>query len=301
MSAFGGSLGFKLGLGWREQQRNGELPPLKGGLYALLQRSGFGYCEFGVGACADPGEQPLLRHESQACRDCGLGVALHPYLPPPYNPAFFGVTPQSCEVVGLVLRAASTAVRITGRPAHLNLHPAESAYEPASDDPQSLRVELLRRSQLFFAALQQAARRHPQVRPVAEHQVPPAPQERIIRVGDTWPELLRVVEGTALGLCWDTGHYLLSVERHGQGERPPAEFVSRVGAVHLHDVVEGADHCVISAGSSRLRDYVGQLLGSGFTGGITLEYSARAIRAAGSFERVVEGSLDALSRWGIGP
>jgi hypothetical protein len=36
---------------------------------------------------------------------------------------------------------------------------------------------------------------------------------------------------------------------------------------------------------------------AGFGGAVTLEYSPEAIRRAGSFERVIEQSLAALSAW----
>jgi sugar phosphate isomerase/epimerase len=135
------------------------------------------------------------------------------------------------------------------------------------------------------------------VRPVIEHQLAAKPGERIIRIGDTYEELLRLVDGLDVGVCWDTGHYLLAVDRHGQAERPPAEFVRRVEHVHLHAVVGGVDHCVIEPGSRGLPAYLRMLAREGFSGSLTLEYSAAAILAGGSYEAAVDRSLGALEAY----
>jgi sugar phosphate isomerase/epimerase len=291
------SLGFKLALGWREQQRRGELPPYDGDLYEYLRQNGLDYIEFSVGACLDRGEVSLLRQEAFACADAGLAVSLHPYLGAPYNPALFGEAPEAVRALEAVLAAGSTASEVTGSLTRLVVHPASISYQAAAGDMAALRRLLLARSQAFFAAAEERLTRLPKVRAVVEHQVPPAPGEAIIRIGDTYAELLEAVRNVSLGLCWDTGHYLLSVRRCGQSVVPLDEFLRRVEAVHLHDVVGESDHQIISPRSSQLRDYVCMLRESGFSGGITLEYSTEAIRAAGSLERVVTESVAALSSW----
>jgi sugar phosphate isomerase/epimerase len=179
------------------------------------------------------------------------------------------------------------------------LHPAELPYGDGAADLPALRRGLLERSRGFFAAAVERLAGSPSgVRVVVEHQVPPAPREAVIRIGDTYAELLEVVAAVDLGLCWDTGHYLLSVQRRGQDPLPPDAFLRRVELVHLHDVTSAQwDHQVIRRGSEPLRRYVQLLCQAGFSGGVTLEYSAEAIRSAGSFERVIADSLDALSAW----
>jgi sugar phosphate isomerase/epimerase len=295
------SLGFKLALGWREQQQRGELPRFEGDLYAHLQRAGFGYFEFSTGTCADAAEVALLTREAAACHDAGLAVSFHPYLPPPHNPAFFGQRPEPRAAIESILRAAAVAAEVSGSPVRIVLHPAEMSHRAEETDVPGLRSVLLRRSQEFFTAmeerLRQGAAERPPVSVAVEHQVPPVPTETVIRIGDTYEELLAVVAPVGFGLCWDTGHYLLSVKRHGQSARPPEEFLRRVEAVHLHAVVGETDHQVIAKRSSRLRGYVALLREAGFGGAVTLEYSAEAIRRAGSFERVIEQSLAALSAW----
>ncbi|MHC5034169.1 MAG: TIM barrel protein [Planctomycetota bacterium] len=290
-------LGFKIQLGWCEQASE-HLPCVDADLYALLRARGFDYVEFGVGTCTDDGELALLRREAAACAEAGLGVSLHPYLPGAFNPACFGETGESRAVIDSVLGAGSIVAGITGRSGHLNLHPAElqhDALELAA--AASLRQRLLARSRRFFAALEERARGHALVRPVVEHQVPPGNGEPTIRIGDTCAELLEVVADTDLGFCWDTGHYLASVERYGQADPPPDDFVRRVEAVHLHDLVAAQDHQPVSPASARLGGCVRTLLAVGFSGGVTLEYSAAAIAAAGGFEPVIADSLRVLTQW----
>ncbi len=290
-------VGFKLQLGWREQVRRGELPAPGGELYGLLRGSGLAYVEFGVGSCRRPAEQALLRREAAGCRQWNLGATIHPYLGGQENPAHFGESAEPEAALESVLRAAALAAQTVDGPCGLVLHPAEASYQQGAR-PAPLRARLLERSQRFAAALARAAgERFPRVEPALEHQVPPAPDERIIRIGDTFRELLQAVAGTGLGLCWDTGHYLLSVERHGQAGRPPAQFVGRVRMVHLHDVVEGRDHRIVSRGSKDVREHLLTLREAGFRGRVTLEYSAEAIAEAGGFEPVIEQSLDALRGW----
>ncbi len=300
MAGFAGPLDFKLPLDWREQQGLGVLPRFDGDLYAFLREAGFGYLEFGMGACVDEGESALLRREAALCREGGLGVALHPYLRGAHNPASFGESPEALSVVESVLGAASAVAAICGVRVPVVLHPAESSYEGDEQHAAAFRGELLRRSRLFFAEMERRARTaHASVEPVAEHQVPPAPGESVMRIGDTYRELLEVVGVGGLGICWDTGHYLLSVERHGQSERPSDDFLRLVRRVHLHDVVDGQDHRVVSAGSHRLRDYMRLLQERGFASGTTLEYSAGAIRSAGGLKRAIEKSVAAIAAWAI--
>jgi sugar phosphate isomerase/epimerase len=293
----GASFGYKLQLGWREQQRLGELPACRSELYALLADSAFCYVEFSVGPCRAPDEMDLLREETRRCASHGLGVALHPYLRAADNPACFGETRESGQVAGLLADAAALAAGATGLPCALVVHPAEVRCGADAGPLDGRRQQLADRSHAFLAALEEAAGSRSGVVPLAEHQVPPAPGENVIRIGDTFAELLQVVDGLDLGLCWDTGHYLLSVERHGQAAVPPGTFVERVRAVHLHDVVEGKDHCIVSAGSERLARHMRLLLGTGFDGGVTFEYSAEAMREAGSFEAVIARSLEAFGAW----
>lgn len=299
-NAFPQPLGLKVPLAWREDQARGKLPALSGDVYSFLRGCGFGFVEFAAASCADQGEAALLRREAAACRQAGLSVALHPYLWGSCNPAHFGQRPECAEALQAVLRAASTAAELCAAPVTVILHPAEARCEPAGAAPSALRAELLERSRLFFAeAERRLAASHPGVLVTAEHQLPSQADEPVIRIGDTCAELLDSVAGTALGLCWDTGHYWLGVERYGQPEPPPAEFLERVRHVHLHDVVGGADHRVVGPQSARVRGYVETLQRNAFTGTITLEYALDAIQAAGGIEKVAREAPGILAGWGV--
>jgi sugar phosphate isomerase/epimerase len=299
MRDFPASLGFKLNLDWREAQKRGKLPAFDGDLYALLKRSGFDYFEFSTDVCTDEAELADLGREVQACAACGLGVALHPYVRIPPYPAGSTEIPEAAEVIEPILSAASMAAEATDHSAHMILHSAGTSLDSEPADRTDLRKELVHRSKMFFAQLEKrAAEAYPCVRPLVEHHVPPIPEwEPMILIGDTYAELLDVVAHVGLGICWDTGHYIGAILRHGQDEHPPEEFLRRVEGMHLHDVVDGVDHCLISQDSLLVRDYVQTMLARGFRGGMTLEYGSGAINATGSFERVIGDSTRLLAEW----
>ncbi len=287
-------LGFKLALGWRGDCEDGRLPRVAD-LYGLLAGAGFDYFEFGVGTGLDPQEGRILAAEVDACRAAGLAVALHPYLGSGAGPACFEEAPEAAQVLDAALTAAEATAAATGQDVPVVFHPAECAYDASEPDVPALRARLLQASQAFVQEADRQSRRRSGVVPVIEHQLPPVPGETVIRIGDTSRELMAVASGTELGLCWDTGHYLLSVERHGQPLRPAGEFVRRVTHVHLHDVVDGIDHCVFTRFSAGPRRLLQLLLDQGFSGRVTLEYSGAAIMATGSFEPVLAASLEALA------
>ena len=293
-NAFPQALGLKLLLTWRQEQARGELPDFPGGLYRFLRDCGFHFVELATGPCVTQDEVDLLLGEAVACRDAGLALAIHPYLRGPHNPAHFGLLSEPDEALSAMLRAASAA------PATIVLHPAEARCDPGSVERAPLRAELLQRSRLFFAeAERRIAASHPGVTLIVEHQLPTRPDEPVIRIGDTCAELLDSVAGTALGLCWDTGHYWLGVERYGQPDPPPAAFVSRVRHVHLHDVVAGTDHRIVRPESARVRGYMDVLQRSGFRGTVTLEYAWDAIQSSGGIEKVAREAAGILAGWGV--
>jgi len=291
------SVGLKLQLGWRDQQGRGQLPPCRDELYGLLAEAGFDYFEFGTGTLRDEAQLGRLRSECRACAGAGLAVAIHPYLGGKENPAFFGMSPEAEAAARSVVTAAALASRIAGGTVRLVLHPAEMPCRPEEQDLVERRRRPFEASKRYFNRIAELVAAHPSVEPLVEHQVPPVEGEGVIRIGDTYAELTALLDGSKLGICWDTGHYILSIARHGQPGMPSDAFVRRVREVHLHDVAEGEDHRIVRRDSALPRAYIRMLLERGFTGAVTLEYSARAMLAEGSFEGVLERSLDALSAW----
>lgn len=287
LDAFPAALGFKLPLDWRGRGDSG-LPADAEDLYSLLAGCGYRFVEFATDSCTGRAERELLLAEARRCADAGLGVAFHPYLRGPYNPAGYGRSPEAAEAVQAYLGVAARVADVAGGPVIVNVHPAETRYEPDGNDRASLRDDLLERSRLYFAEIERRlANDGGAVQVVAEHQLPTGVDEPTIRIGDTCAELLQAVAGTDTPLAWDTGHYIIAVARYGQPDPPPAEFVQRVRHVHLHDVTDGVDHRVVGRESDRVRGYVQLLLSSGFTGTVTLEYAWDAVQAAGGLESVI--------------
>lgn len=209
------ALGFKLPLDWRGRA------PGDGDLYGLLASCGYRFVEFGAGDCTGRGEADLLMSEARRCAAEGLGVAFHPYPGGPCNPAQYGRRPEAEESLRAILELAAAASGITDGPVTVNLHPAALQYDPSGSDRAALRADLLERSRLYFAEIERRlADGGAGVRVVAEHQLPTGVDEPTIRVGDTCAELLQVVAGTGVPLCWDTGHYIIGVARYGQPDPP---------------------------------------------------------------------------------
>ena len=292
--------GVKLPAGWRRDPAWEEAIRHTGNILERICALGFGYVEYGVGTLEDGGERTLLEKEIRACAGTGLGVALHPYFGDQARIAAFDSTSGCRRALGRIVRACENAAEIIAPPVVLNTHLAEAPWDPEKVDPELFREELRRQSRLYLGELRRRIDGSAGfVRVVIEHQVPPAPEENLMRIGDTSAELFRVVEPTDLEVCWDTGHYLLAVERHGQSIDPPRRFLGRVGHVHLHDVVDGADHRPISSSSERLRSWLERLVRAGFNGGITLEYDHRAVANEGGLLAVLEGAMGRFREWGI--
>lgn len=262
-----------------------------------LAEAGVDYLEHACGSLADAEERRLLAGAASDCGARGLGMAMHPYLGGEFNPARFGRSPRCREAVERILSSAADAASVTGRQTVVVLHPAEADRDPRRDRDRQ-RQRLLAVSRRFARELEAKARPlGPQVVVAMEHQVPPNPGEELLRIGDTFEELLQAVGDTDLPLCWDTGHYLLAVERHGQDPYPPDEFLDRVEHVHLHAVIDGQDHRPVTSHSDVLERYLRSLWQRGFGGGVTLEYAADGVAREGGLTQALEGTLRVLRRW----
>jgi len=292
------SVGFKLPLGPAEDPAWKAAFGSVKDMHGFLADLGFCYAEYPVGSLEDPREVQLFEDEARSCARRGMGVALHPYFGREVNAANFDSGPGCRNALCRVLDCASGAASITGRPVVAVFHPAGGPFDPAVTTEQECRSSMMRQSRLFLSELEKRAASLPaEVLVVIEHQVPPSHAENVVRIGDTYEELLEAVRGTGLPLCWDTGHYLRSVAVWGQPVDPSEGFVRRVAHVHLHDVVNGRDHCPISEGSGLLAGYMQRLRGVGFRGSITLEYSPEDIEGAGGLEKVAPRSMALLREW----
>ncbi|NLW49831.1 MAG: sugar phosphate isomerase/epimerase [Candidatus Brocadiaceae bacterium] len=289
-------LGFKLPLDWRTYVEDGRLPAPPDDLYAFLCRAGFAYVEFSTRTLQDEPERALLTREAAACAGACLRTYLHPYTRGETNPAAFGPGEEVRPALTAILRGAADVAKGTGAPVRLVIHPAEARHDPSLGAPDDYRRTLLDRSRAYFAVMAGlCAEEYPQVRPAVEFQMPAPHDSTIIRIGDVSDELLEASAG--LPLCLDVGHYLLAVDCHAQAPVPPEALLRRVAAVHLHDVVDGRDHQIISERSGRARACLRALLDTGYAGGVTLEYGLAAIGDAGGIAPIVERSLAVLGAW----
>lgn len=266
----------------------------------FLFEVGVDYVEYPVGHLDDNGEAELIYEAASACGKLGMGVAIHPYVSGKHNPANYSENSPCHTTMRRALHLAKRAHEATGKKTIVVFHPAAMSYD-AETDLDKLRQRLLDRSRAFARELErESAAAGPGVMAVLEHQVPPNPDEQLIRIADNFEALLAVTRDTSVPLCWDTGHYLLAVERHGQDLYPPQEFVDRVEHVHLHAVTEGRDHRPVVTESEVPRNYLQSLWRRGFTNGITLEYSVEGLDEAGGLKKVVEESASLLRKWSAG-
>lgn len=289
-------LGFKLPLGWRAYAEGGHLPQPASDLHASLSDAGFVFFEVSTSTLRAEAERDMLRGEAASCAAAGLRIALHPYTKGAENPAAFGLSGEAQAAMVAMLRGAGEAGGAMQQSVPMVLHPAEAKHEPPEGLFGDYRRRLLGRSRAYFTVLAEfCATEFGAVRPAVEFQMPTDEGSPVIRIGDTSDELLEASAG--LPLCLDVGHYLLSVDRYGLPPVPPDALLRRVEAVHLHDVVDGRDHRILTARSGRARACIEALLGVGYGGNVTLEYSMAAIRDAGNFESVIAQSNEALATW----
>jgi sugar phosphate isomerase/epimerase len=296
------SLGLKLPLGWRDAVARGVLPAVSSDPYGLLATLGFGHVEFGTALALGQEESPtaLVRAESAECCARGLAVALHlgPTGGEELAAAWFRGPGLPETAARTVARVAAAAAEASGGPVPVVMHPAQLALPPEAGSEESARARLAAASGAFFAlAAGHAGCSGAEVRVVAEHQLPPDPGEPLLRVGDRPGELVELADAGGVGICWDTGHWLLAAARYGGALTPGADYLRRVAHVHLHDVVEGRDHRPVARGSGVLREFVGLLVERRFSGGVTLEYAPDVFMGGADIRALLQGSVEALVEW----
>lgn len=228
------------------------------------------------------------------CLKSGLKMNLHPYTNGEHNPACFKdeegnvARETGCHFLEISHRAS----RIQGKRTVLILHGASTAEIQDSSLGREEKRFFQERSNRFFKWLERYAdEKKLNVLIVSELQIAPSPEEHFSRIGDSYAEVLKTVEGTKIGLCWDTGHAYFSHLRKGIPLIPPEDFIKRVRHVHLHDVRAGEDHQPLSAGTIPLPKYLALLRRFNFCGDITLEFSPQAIASVGRFEEVMRDCL----------
>jgi sugar phosphate isomerase/epimerase len=246
--------------------------------------------EFGVEAVETPvgpetDGQVLMDHIA-TCQSHGLLVSLHPYTEgTAYNPACYADEQDNpCrELHEHFFDLAAEAARRQDGPTVVNIHSAAASSEHD-------RADLIDQSVRFFQWARRACA--PEVRPVAELQIRPNPDEPLHRIGDDYAELLEVVERSACGACWDFGHAVMNTRRFDLPLDPPTALLSKFVHVHCHDV-DRDDHEPLVFGNVPWRRFLDVLGGVGFDGTVILEVPPGNLLAAGGLT-ALERSIEAL-------
>jgi len=177
--------------------------------------------------------------------------------------------------------AAGVAQR-QGAESIVNIHPAAGSREAD-------RTALIDQSIRFFEwARHWCQREAAGVRPVAELQARPTPEEPLLRIGDSYDELLDVLVRSGCGACWDFGHAYLNATHFALPLDPPADLLVRVAHVHCHDADHHVRHRPLLFGNVPWRRFLGILRARGFDGTVILEVRPEDFSAG--------GGLDAVSR-----
>jgi sugar phosphate isomerase/epimerase len=200
----------------------------------------------------------------------GLWVSLHPYL----------LT---------LLELGEQLGRAAGEPVPMVFHGGDGGRPPHFvPQPEAA----LAASAFFRWAGAQARGVYHNVRVRCETQYPaPAGDPHALALGQTYRSCMDLVEGTGARVCWDFGHTLASARRGLHAATPPAEFLPRVGHVHLHDAqeIDGrlADHRPLGAGLCPWRENLASLKQAGFAGWILFEVTPRYLGGYRALEEML--------------
>lgn len=220
-------------------------------------------------------DRSALTNDVQKLHAVGVQVNLHPY----FNCQGFGISDSTSlkNNMSAVLEIAHDIAQQESRTVAINLHAASGRRGFLGKED---RHPLIEQSNRFHGWLMETVdQRGFDVQITTEHQLPPAPSESTIRIGDSFDELLTLRAATPherFHLCWDMGHSAMRNAFYDAALYPPHEFVRLVRHVHIHDVNfdQPIDHRPIGSAGSPLQDFVQSLLQAGYTGGFTMEYQA---------------------------
>ena len=293
-------VGLKMPIEWRDSAQWRELAGPHRNLLDYVADAGLTHVEFSCGGCRGHEERRRIRSEASECADAGLAVYLHPYMDDPEDPCRYGRDDRAVQAMNRTIETATEVAEACSTRCIVVFHPGSASVPQGDADTVSHRRRMVERAGRYLRALERRARAEGGVTPVVEHQVPPGDDEALMRVGDTVEELLEVISDTDLSLCWDTGHYLRAVVDRGQAETPPEEMFRRTGFVHLHDVVEGADHRPVTADSTGPAAFIKGLWERGYDGPVTLEYHEGPMLERGGLDTAVRTGLRVLSEWAQG-
>lgn len=209
------------------------------------------------------------------CLEHELYVSVHPYPSENLRAEVFTETDSSDSLTEL-LNNVATVKEITGRSVRLTFHGGVANGSPCH---QNLADATAHANQFVAWMVNKVETDYPDILLFFETQIPAGlGNEGMVRLGDTFTSLLDLAEGTDARFTWDFGHSFVSSQIKKQALQPPAEFLSRVGHVHAHDVVEIEkakfglrDHRPIGTGICPWKEYCQLLSTAGFDETIEFE------------------------------
>lgn len=248
-------------------------------------------------------EEEILK-KVQKCIEHNLKVNLHPYTEGEYAPGSF--EPQegnlAMEQNQYFLELANSISKVQKDKVTVVFHPASNSGMEGLPWEKEERDFFKKRSNEFFRWVDAHVKdKELEVTVVSEFSLLSYLENGFFRIGDTYEEIVGTVEGTNLGICWDTGHTYISHLLYGEPLIPPEYFLKKVKYMHLHDYYQGKDHHPILYDIIPLKEYFPLLKKFKFSGDITLEPNTYGMRLAisssgGNPETIVKGCVEKFSK-----
>jgi|GEM_PF-541356 len=217
------------------------------------------------------------------CLAQDLKVNLHPYTDGKYAPGSFELKEGNLALKQnrYFLELAHRISKIQKEKVTVVFHPASNSGMEGLPWEKEERDFFKKRSNEFFRWVDAYVKdKEFDVLVVSEFSLPSYLENGFFRIGDTYEEIVETVEGTNVGICWDTGHTYISHLHNGESLLPPDYFLKKVKYMHLHDYYHGKDHHPILYDNVPIRDYLFLLKKAGFSGGITFEPNTCGMRLA---------------------
>ena len=296
--------GLKLSYDWRARREWAQSIQDFEQVFDQLRRMGVGHAEFSLwnrrtAAILSPGDEAEQVMREAACLiERGATVYLHPYVhQDERGPGHFG-GPNHDRVVHHLNLAIETGARIAevqGSPCLLVFHAADQLADDSDRMHGSeYRQTLIRNTRAFFQHAEARVRLSGAYVDAVCENPPPNPQR--VRIGEYPDELLQVVAGTSVGLCWDFGHYWMCAARYGYPNLPGPKFNSLVRHAHLHSVSDdGRDHRIPSLDDDYLQRCLSSLAAWQRDIVVTLEYDYTGQGSTGSAIDAVRRGVDVVA------
>ncbi|MBN1676380.1 MAG: TIM barrel protein [Kiritimatiellae bacterium] len=288
-------IGMKLLAGYAEREDAASLFQDVDNPFAAIRDLGMTFVETGI---LHHWDADLYRRTAREATNHGLRLNLHPYLREERALNRFAAHGENVPRAALewALELAAEVSAIQGAPCMVVFHAPSFNERRLAPHERTPREAFIPRVQAIFLWIQDRIRtQRYDIRVSSEHQLPAGAREANL-IGETYDELIRTVEGTEFGLCWDTGHSFIGTQKLGIPLYPPRAYLEKVAHVHLHDVTDGRDHQPIIFDGVPVEQHLRLLKEAGFDGDINLELSARRVVEAGGFREIMPRCVERVRR-----